>query len=231
MPNNPRRRIAAALLALAAFSPCGAVAETPDYAAMMAEAAWDWQPGDLIFLNGINALDELIRQAEGGDWGSVGILRPSSGDPRVVFADEEAGVAELILYEITDRRAPSEYAVYRIGGTSGNGLGLLTNYSLFSAYGSGFDRLMLFGNGAFYNAELVFEAALSEGHVLGTPRKLAGLTAMEGPLAQALLAEWQAHPLLRCGAVGGECWEELREIAVATPGTLLASGRLEQVYP
>ena len=59
---------------------------------MMAEAAWDWQPGDLIFLNGINALDELIRQAEGGDWGSVGILRPSSGDPRVVFADEETGL-------------------------------------------------------------------------------------------------------------------------------------------
>lgn len=117
------------------------------------------------------------------------------------------------------------------GATSGNGLGLLTNYRLFSAYGSGFDRLLLFGNGAFYNAELVFEAALSEGHVLGTPRKLAGLTTMDEPLAQALLSEWQAHPYCVAALSAGECWEELREIAVITPGTLLASGRLEQVYP
>lgn len=116
-------------------------------------------------------------------------------------------------------------------GHVGERAGLLTNYRLFSAYGSGFDRLLLFGNGAFYNAELVFEAALSESHVLGTPRKLAGLTTMDEPLAQALLSEWQAHPYCVAALSAGECWEELREIAVATPGTLLASGRLEQVYP
>ena len=54
----------------------------------------------------------MIRQAEGGTWASVGVMRPSSGDPRVVFVDQTEGVTERILYEITDTRASNEYAVY-----------------------------------------------------------------------------------------------------------------------
>ena len=98
-------------------------AAAQDWTKIMAEAAWDWRPGDLVFLNGMNAFDDLIREAEGGTWASVGVMRPSSGDPRVVFVDEDAGVTELILYEITEARAPSEYAVYRIKGRRPMGWG------------------------------------------------------------------------------------------------------------
>lgn len=195
------------------------------------EAAWGWRPGDLIFMNGVNDFDELLRQAEGGDWASVGILRPSSGDPRVVFVDENRGVTEVILYEITDSRSETEYEVYRIRGASAQGLGLLTNYSLFSAYGSPFDRLMLFGNGRFYNAELPFEAALSEGQVLAAPRKLAELTEFGAPLAQRLLSDWEEHPYCVAALTPEECWQEIGNIAVVTPGALLSSGALERVFP
>lgn len=201
-----------------------------DWDKIMAEAAWDWRPGDLIFINGISTFDDMIRQAEGGDWASVGVMRPASGDPRVVFVDQAEGVTERILYEITDTRAPTEYQVYRIKAAEEQGLGALTNYLLLSAYGSPFDPLMLFGNGKFYGAELAYEAALSEGHVLGQPRRLAELTKMDGPLAQALLSGG-GHPYCVAALSDADCWAELQNIAVVTPGVLLASGALEQVYP
>lgn len=136
-------------------------------------------------------------------------MRPSSGDPRVVFVDEAAGVTELILYEITEARAPSDYAVYRIKGTDADGLGRLTNYLLLSAYGSPFDPQMLFGNGRFYSAELAYEAALTEGFVLGQPRKLATLTDQKRPLGQALLSATDTHPYCVAALDPAECSAEL----------------------
>lgn len=225
------RLIHAVLACILALGSSHAQETSKDWDAIMAEAAWDWRPGDLIFLNGINDFDELIRQPEGGKWGSVGIMRPSSGDPRVVFASEGSGVTELILYEVTDVRTEAEYAVYRIKDAVPQGLGLLTNYSLFSAYGKPFDHLMLFGNGSFYNAELPFEAAMSEGYTIAKPRKLADLADLESPLAEAILTDWRGHPYCVAALSEADCWEELKNIAVVTPGALLASGALEQVYP
>ena len=203
----------------------------PDYSAIMAEAAWDWRPGDLIFVNGLNEFDELIRQAEGGEWASVGILRPSSGDPRVVFVDDKEGVTEVILYELTDMRSDDEYAVYRVKEAEGSGLGMLTNYSLFSAYGSPFDTLMLFGNGRFYNAELPFEAAMSEGYIIAAPRKLGDLTDLDSPLAEAILSDWKDHPYCVAALSVEDCWQDVQSIAVITPGALLSSESRERVYP
>ncbi|MFT4013574.1 MAG: peptidoglycan peptidase [Paracoccus sp. (in: a-proteobacteria)] len=203
----------------------------PEYAALMAEAAWDWRPGDLIFMNGLNDFDDLLQQAEGGRWASVGILRPSSGGPRVVFVDGEEGVSERMLYELTDVRSDDEYAVYRVKGANGEGLGLLTNYVLLSAYGSPFDNLMLFGNGRFYGTELPFEAAMSEGYVLAEPRKLGDFTDLDSPLANALLSDWKAHPYCIAALSREDCWLEVRNIAVVTPGALLLSEKLERVYP
>lgn len=90
---------------------------------------------------------------------------------------------------------------------------------------------MLFGNGRFYGAELAYEAALSEGFVLGQPRKLASLTDQKGPLAQALLSAKDPHPYCVAALDQADCWAELQNIAIVTPGVLLASGLLEQVYP
>ena len=111
---------------------------------------------------------------------------------------------------------------------TGGGFGPLTNYLLLSAYGSPFDPLMLFGNGRFYGAELAHEAALSEGYVLGQPRRLGGMTGMDRALA--LLAGGD-HPYCVAALSDAECWAKLQNIAVITPGVLLASGALEQVYP
>lgn len=57
--------------ALACFLPLGVQAQeaSKDWDVIMAEAAWDWRPGDLIFLNGVNEFDEVVRQAEVGKWG------------------------------------------------------------------------------------------------------------------------------------------------------------------
>ena len=211
--------------------PSHAQEPSEDWRAMMAEAAWDWRPGDLIFLNDVNEFDELLRQAEGGKWGSVGILRPSSGDPRVVFVTQAGGVTEMILYEITDVRTGDDYAVFRIKDAVPQGLGLLTNYSLLSAYGKPFDHQMLFGNGSFYNAELPFEAALSEGYIIAEPQRLADLTNVDSPLAKVILSGWQDHPYCVAALSEAECWEELKRIAIVTPDALLSSGALEQVYP
>ena len=78
------------------------------------EAEWDWHPGDLIFRNDINEFDELVRRADGAKWASVGILRSSSGGPRVLYVDEKAGVTEAMLYEFVDGLTIDDYAVYRI---------------------------------------------------------------------------------------------------------------------
>lgn len=225
------RLIPAVLACILPLGASQAQEASKDWGAIMAEAAWDWRPGDLIFLNGVNEFDELVRQAERGKWGSVGIMRPSSGDPRVVFVDEARGVTEVILYEITDARAENEYAVYRIKDAAPDSLGLLTNYSLLSAYEEPFDHLMLFGNGSFYNAELPFEAAMSAGYPLAKPQKLAELTDMDSPLAKAVLTGWQGHPYCVAALSETDCWEQVKNIAVVTPGALLASGALEQVYP
>lgn len=235
-----KRRILAALAALSICTPARAQQDDfptgldlaqPDYAALMAEAAWDWQAGDLIFLNGLNEFDELVRQAESGQWASVGILRPSSGDPRVVFVDGRDGVTEMMLVELTEVRSSDEYAVYRVKDAEAEGLGFLANYSLLSAYGSPFDTRMLFGNGRFYNAELPFEAAMSEGHVIASPRRLGDFVGLDSPMVRAILVDWKEHPYCVAALSLEDCWQEVRNIAVITPGALLSSGRLERVYP
>lgn len=80
-------------------------------------------------------------------------------------------------------------------------MGLLTNYSLLSAYGRSFDTPMPFGNDRLYGAELPFEAALSAGQVIAQPRRLGVSTDQNGPMVKAMLSDWRA-PLLRCGLVG-----------------------------
>ncbi len=35
-------------------------AAAQDWNKIMAEAAWDWRPGDLVFLNDVNAFDDLV---------------------------------------------------------------------------------------------------------------------------------------------------------------------------
>lgn len=151
-------RRAPVLLAIA-FLSAPAHAEGTDWAMAMAEAEWDWHPGDLIFRNGINDQDELLRDAEGGAWASVGILRASSGGPRVVYADQDQGVTEVMLYEFVDGLGPDDYAVYRIDALDPNRpgqqmqMGPIATYALTVAYGAGFDSHMLPDDDMFYNAD------------------------------------------------------------------------------
>ena len=55
---------AALLAAITAVSPVYAQ-QTENARSLMAEAEWDWRPGDLIFRNGLNGFDEAVRAAEG----------------------------------------------------------------------------------------------------------------------------------------------------------------------
>lgn len=107
-------------LALVALTILPASAETPDWASLMAEAPWDWHPGDLIFRNGFNELDDLIRDAEGGQWASVAMLRAASGDPRVVYVDPDQGVTEMMLDDYIAGLGTDDYAAYRVAALDQN---------------------------------------------------------------------------------------------------------------
>lgn len=229
------RGMLAALLVLG--DPLTAPAQEVDWAEVMREAEWDWRPGDLIFRNGFSETDEMIREAEDADWSSVGILRAASGDPRVVYVDETAGVTEMMLVEYIDGLSPEDYTVWRIDALDVNTadtqmeMGPVASYALLLAYGAPFDAVRMFGNGAYYNAELPFEAAQSFGVVLGKPVHLRDLGAENPELRAKLLENWQDCRLCRYATSAEDCWSYMGEVAIITPGALIRSGVMRQVWP
>lgn len=212
-------------------------ADETNWEEAMAEATWDWHPGDLIFRNGVNEIDELIRDSEGGKWASVGILRASSGGPRVVYADQKSGVTEVMLYEFVDGLEDDEYSVYRITSLDPNKpgeqmiMGPVASYSLFVAYGRKFDNLMMFGNGSYYNAELPYLAAQSSGVILSKMTSLDNLADKNAELRSALLTNWEDHPYCEVQASPDDCWNEIKEISVTTPASIIASDAVTRVFP
>lgn len=225
------------LTALLLGVPLAAPAQEVDWVEVMRNAEWDWMPGDLIFRNGLSTFDEMVRRAEGGDWASVGILRAASGDPRVVFVDETQGVTELMLSEYIDGLSPEDYAVYRIDALLGSApgeqmeMGPVASYALILAYGAPYDPLRMFGNGAYYNAELPFEAALSHGVTLGQPVRLDTLGQAHPPLRDRLLQNWQDYRLCRYATSVEDCWSYMGRVAIITPGALIGSGQMRRVWP
>lgn len=194
------------------------------------EAEWDWLPGDLVFRNNLNAFDEIVRENESGKWASVGVIRLSSGGPMVVFVDEKEGVKETLLDNFIDGEA---YAAYRI-----DGLDDLRSNSYDAGpmaagryYGHAYDSDLIFENGKLYNAELPFAAALNAGVLLTTPKPLREITTPGAPLGKALLE----HRIGQFPCVEADdlemCWEWLQDVAIVTPGSILSSPELQQVYP
>lgn len=204
----------------------------PGSSMITAEAAWDWLPGDLVFRNNLNDFDEILRENESGDWASIGVIRQSSGGPMVVFVDEKEGVTETLLDNFIDGEA---YAVYRVDGlddvrSESYDLGPMALYAL-HRYGFAYDNELTFENGKFYNSELVFAAALNAGVLLSMPKPLREITAPDAPLGEALLTSRMGHyPCIE--ATDPEmCWSWMRDLAIVTPGSILSSDALEQVYP
>lgn len=226
-------------LLLMSLIPSPLLAQQTDWAAIMkeAEAVWDWQPGDLIFRNGLDDFDEMIRLAEGGDWASVGIVRAASGDPRVVFVDRAEGVTERMLYEYVEGLDPQDYAVYRIEAlpsvTEGAQMqmGPIASYALRTAYGHSYDSALIPGNDLWYNAELPFDAAGSIGVTLGRPLRLHDLAAAHPPLRDTLMENRSAYRLCEDLVPADKCWETMGDMTIVTPGTLISSGQLRQVWP
>lgn len=212
----------------------------PDGSAVMAEAAWDWRPGDLIFRNGINEADEAVKRTFRLRWATVGILRPSSGGPRVVFVDQDNGVTEEMLDAYVDGLSGDEYAVYRPSQlapdynpeTDVMTAGPMAKFALSIVYGAPPDNQFLFGNGAFYGAELAYEAALNAGIVLGSPARLGVL--LNGPqdLEPQLRQFLEAHRYCEYETSFESCWEvQVSNVSIVTTDSLIASGALEQVFP
>ncbi|TKW67624.1 MAG: peptidoglycan peptidase [Paracoccus denitrificans] len=226
-------------LMMSCLLPGTAHAQQTDWEAVMknGEAAWDWQPGDLIFRNGLDDFDEMIRLAEGGEWASVGIMRAASGDPRVVFVDRDEGVTERMLYEYVEGLDPQDYAVYRIEALpspvagSQMQMGPIASYALLTAYGHGHDSALIPGNNLWYNAELPFDAAGSIGITLGLPLLLRDLAAQHPPLRDALLENRRAYRFCEGPVPVDECWETMGSMSIVTPGTLIKSGQLRKVWP
>ncbi|AJE44788.1 hypothetical protein [Celeribacter indicus] len=220
-------------LVLAAFTGPSAFAQEPDYSGMMAEAAWDWLPGDLVFRNNLNDFDGIVRQNESGDWASVGVIRPSSGGPVVIYVDQEQGVTEAPLDLFIEHEA---YAVFRITGleavrAESYDLGPMALYALVVAIGMPYDPELMFENGKFYNAELPFAAALNAGVMLTMPKPLRDVTTIDAPLGEVLLENRIGHfPCIE--ATDREmCWAWMRNLAIVTPGMIVSSNAVEQVYP
>lgn len=95
----------------------------PVHAGEFDEAVWDWRAGDLIFRSGIDPLDDLVAASTGARFGSVAILRASSGGPRVVYVDPEIGVTEVMLDEFVSGLDQSDYTAYRVTGAGSWGQG------------------------------------------------------------------------------------------------------------
>lgn len=204
-----------------------------DYSTITAEAAWDWLPGDLVFRNGLNDFDEVVRKNESGQWASVGVIRPSGGGPVVIYADEEQGVTETPLdLFITDEA----YAVFRVTSletvrAESYDLGPMALFAGILAMHMPYDAEMMLENGKFYNAELPFAAALNAGILLAAPKPLREITTSDAPLGKALLKGRLGH--FPCVEATDEemCWGWMRNLAIVTPQMLSSSDLLEQVYP
>lgn len=215
------------------------MAEQPDYAELMAEAAWDWRPGDLIFRNGVNEMDEAMKRSFGLQWASVGILRASSGGPRVVYADQADGVTEVMLYEHVEGLTPGDYAVYRLRDLDPDhdpqdqmGSGPMVRLGLTIAYGAPFDDRLVLGDGAFYNAELAYLSALNAGISLGTPVRLRDLAEGSDDLDPQFRTLLESHRYCRHALSFDECWtHDLQNQSIVTTGSLIASGALDRVFP
>lgn len=206
---------------------------SPEYSASLEEAAWDWKPGDLVFRNGLNSFDDLIREAEGGQWASVAVLRPSSGGPVAIFVDEKIGVTETPLDYFIDG---GPYAVFRVRGLEEHRsaeyhAGPMALFAGITALEVPYDFEMMYENKKFYNAELAFASALNAGVILGSPQPLRDLTTYDSPLGKALLERWREHSFCIEAMDELMCWEWVRNLSVVTPKTILASDALDQVYP
>lgn len=237
-----KRTILAAAVALTCDAPVWAQEDNslagpelgqPDYSDMIEEAAWDWLPGDLVFRNGLNSIDELIRDAESGEWASVAVLRPSSGGPVAIYVDEQIGVTETPLDYFIEG---GPFSVFRVTGleaslTNSYDLGPMAAFALVVAMEQPYDTDMMFENGKLYNAELPFSAAINAGVVIATPKLLRDMAEIDSPLAQALLKGRIGHyPCIE--ATDEEmCWGWMRNFAIVTPGMIVSSDAVEQVYP
>ncbi|MDO5612540.1 MAG: peptidoglycan peptidase [Paracoccus sp. (in: a-proteobacteria)] len=237
-----KRTLLAACVVIAWYAPAlaqddnslaGPEPGSSDYSAGVEEAAWDWLPGDLVFRNGLNSFDDLVRDAESGEWASVAVLRPSSGGPVAIYVDEQIGVTETPLdYFING----VPYAVFRVTGmdaslTNSYDSGPMATFAGIVAMEMPYDADMMLENGKFYNAELPFAAAMNAGVVLASPKPLRDLATMETPLGQALLKGRIGHyPCIE--ATDDEmCWGWMRNLAIVTPEMIVSSDAVKQVYP
>lgn len=229
------RQMCVLRLALTSVYLFGAIAsaEEADWTNIMAEATWDWRAGDLIFRSGIDPLDDHIATATGAEFGSVGILRASSGGPRVVYVDPEQGVTEDMLFDFIAGINPDEYAVYRLeaAGNLEDGGNLMSYYALYRAYGFPADPYYILGSDTYYSAELAYLAAFGAGVQLATPTRLGDLTPNAPELRDAFLAGWRDHPYCQYALTKQECWGVIREVAVVTTGAIMNDANLTRRYP
>ncbi|WP_333683830.1 peptidoglycan peptidase [Pontibaca methylaminivorans] len=224
-------------LVVVTFTGPSSFAQEPAPAELMAEAAWDWRPGDLIFRNGINDIDGVTKRAFGLRWESVGILRASSGGPRVVYVDQAEGVTEEMLYAYVEGLSADDYAVYRVRGLDHDmdaqmRAGPLVRLALTISYGAPFDDWFLLGDGRFYNAELAYESALNAGVVLGAPVRFRDLAAGPEDLDHEFRAVLEGHRYCRYELSFNDCWiNNLADQSIVTTDSLISSGALDRVFP
>lgn len=205
----------------------------PVHAGQYDEAAWDWRAGDLIFRSGIDPIDDMIATSTGSQFGSVAIVRASSGGPRIVYVDPDIGVTEVMLDEFVSGLDESEYAAYRIRevGDWGQSDSPISYNALLVAYGKPADRYRFIGGDAYYSAELVFLAALGIGVQLGHPIRLSVLTQDRPDLQQVFLRDWRENPYCQYITTEQECWELIRDTAVLTTQEIITDPDLERLHP
>jgi len=99
------------------------------------------------------------------------------------------------------------------------------------AYGSPYDALVRFGNGSYYNAERPFEAALNAGVVQAEPRPVTDLAYPGKEVWERLMSDWENNPYCVAATKVEDCWSSINDTAIITTGRLIASTRLEKVFP
>lgn len=149
-----------------------------------AEAAPDYQDGDLIFHQSQSAQSKAIHEATGSLWSHVGVLFEDRGTWYVAEASQPVRI--VTLKSFIGRGRGNHYRTYRLPGVTPAQKQVLRD-EIGKMIGGDYDRYFEWSDDLIYCSELVFKAFVTAtGIELGTLQKFKDLK-LDGPYVKELI--------------------------------------------
>ena len=149
-----------------------------------AEAAPDYQDGDLIFHQSQSAQSKAIHEATGSPWSHVGVLFEDRGTWYVAEASQPVRI--VTLKSFIARGRGNHYRTYRLPGVTPAQKQVLRD-EIGKMIGGDYDLYFEWSDDLIYCSELVFKAFVTAtGIELGTLQKFKDLK-LDGPYVKELI--------------------------------------------